>query len=119
MGLVAWPDAGELDRRIHIRKLTDVPNIAFGLTGTLDAGSWRWAKREPVRALAYRGAAQVGEEPTDVWWVRSGTDTRQEDITTEHVIEFKGRRYRVLSAQDVEGAGVFTLISTKDLGVVL
>lgn len=111
-------DAGQLNRRILIRLWSDMPNVAFGIDQTFDAGITRWARREPVHGIALRAGMQTGEVPTDLFWVRHGTGTQPEDITAAHVIEWNGRRYRVMDAIDVDGAGVFTRISTKDLGAI-
>lgn len=109
---------GELNRRIHIRLWADMPNPGFGIDQTFDAGIWRWAKYEPVHGLAIRAGAQTGEQPTDLFYVRYAAGTRPEDITTSHVVEFHGRRYRVVDAINEDGEDKFTRISTKDLGVI-
>lgn len=109
---------GELNRRILIRQWADVPNGAFGIDQTFDAGITRWAKKEPVHGLQIRMGSQTGETPTDLFFVRAAAGTRPEDITTAHVVEFKGRRYRVIDAIDVDGAGDYTRITTKDLGAI-
>lgn len=111
-------NAGELTRTVLIRKWSDVPNSAFGITQTEDAGISRRAKHEPVHGLAIRAGMQLGEVPTDLFYVRRGTGTKQTDITVEHVIEWNGRRYRVLDTLDVEDAQRFTRITTKDLGAI-
>lgn len=113
------PDTGELTRRVAIRKWTDVPNGAFGLNQSFDQGIVRWAKREPVHGLAIRAGMNTGEVPTDLFWVRYGTGTMPGDITQGHVIEWNGRRYRVLDTIDVEDKNQFTRISTKDLGAIV
>lgn len=113
------PDTGELQRRITIRRRTDAPNAAFGTDATYDAGITRWAKREPVHGLAIRLGAQTGEAPTDLWWVRYGVGTRPEDFTADNVIDWNGRRFRVIDAINVNDAQRFTRITTKDLGVIV
>lgn len=115
---MALPAPGELNRRIQIRVWADVPNGAFGLDQTFDAGFGRWAKHEPIHSLAMRAGAQTGEEPTDLFWVYYGTATKPADITATHVVEWDGRRYRVLDTIDVEGKREFTRISTKNLGAI-
>lgn len=114
----ALPVAGDLNRRIKIRLCSDVPNAAFGLDQTFDAGVSRWAKHEPVHGLAIRAGAQTDEAPTDLFWVRYGQATKPADITGSHVIEYNARRYRVLDTIDVDGARQFTRITTKDLGAI-
>jgi len=114
----ALPGAGELNRRITIRLATEVPNASFGTDLQLSAGITCWAKREPVHSLNLRAGMQTGEVPTDLFWVRYGTGTKQEDITASHVIEMAGRRYRVLGTLNVDDADVFTRIEAKDLGAI-
>ncbi len=112
------PQAGELNRRITIRLWADVPNAAFGLDQTFDPGTPRWAKVEPIHSLAIRAGQQTGEEPTHLVWVRYSPGTRPQDISASHVIEWRGRRYRVLDSIDVADAGRFTRITVKDIGVI-
>lgn len=112
------PEAGELQRRIKIRLWTDIPNVSMGLDQTFDPGVDRWAKVEPIYGIAIRAGMNVGEVPTHLFWVRYGPDTQPEDFTGSHVIEWRGRRYRVLDAINVMNADRFTRISVKDLGVI-
>lgn len=112
------PDSGELQRRIAIKLWSDVPNGVFGIDQVFDAGIQRWAKHEPVHGIAIRAGMNTGEVPTDLFWVRYGQGSRPEDITTAHVIEWAGRRYRVLDAINVDDAQRFTRITTKDLGAI-
>lgn len=115
---VDLPRAADLNRRINIRLQTDVPNASFGVDQTFDAGLPRWAKKEPIHSLALRDGANTGEAPTDLFWVRWGTGTKPADLTASHVIDFDGRRYRVLDTIDVDDLHQFTRISAKDLGAI-
>lgn len=112
------PSPGELNRRVAIRLWNDTPNGVFGVDQSFGAPLYRWAKKEPVHSLAIRSGMQTGEQPTDLFWVRIGDGTRPEDFTAAHVIELAGRRYRVVDAIDVNGAGIFCRVTTKDLGVI-
>ena len=115
---VTLPRIGELNRRAHIRLLAELPNTAFGLDQVLDAGIFRWAKMEPIYGLAIRAGMQVGEEITHLFWVRFAPGTKPTDFTASHVIECRGRRYRVMDAISIADADRFTRISAKDLGPV-
>ena len=95
-----------------------MPNITFGVTQTFDKGITRWAKHEPVHGLAIRAGMQTSEIPTDLFWVRYGTNSKPEDITTAHVIEWAKRRYRVMDTIDAEDKQQFTRITTKYLGAI-
>lgn len=112
------PGAGELNRRILLRLWSDVPNGAFGIDQTFDAGRNLWAMVDPVYSIAIRAGMNTGEVPTHLFWVRYAPDTHPESITASHVIEWKGRRYRVIDTINVDDADQFTRISTKDLGAI-
>ena len=113
------PDTGELNRRILIRRWLDAPNATFGLDQTFDAGIARWAKCEPIRApgsIATRMGVAVTEAPTHYFWVRFGRDTPAEYFSLDRVIEYRGRRFRILDAHNFQDADRFVRITTKDLG---
>lgn len=109
---------GSLNRRIQLRLWADVPNAAFGVDQTFDAGRALWARKEPIHGLTMRAGMATGEVPTDLFWVRWGQGTKPADVTVSHVIEYLGRRYRVLDAIDINDEHRFTRISAKDLGVI-
>ena len=116
---LALPDTGELNRRILIRTWSDVPNARFDIDQTFDPGITRWAKVEPIRAvgsIATRMGVAVSEEPTHFFWVRFGRDTPAEFFSLDRVIEYRGRRFRILDAQNAQDADRFIRITTKDLG---
>lgn len=119
MAGVFLPGAGDLNRRITIRLQTDEPNASFGVDQTYSAGLTRWAKVEPVHSLNIRAGMQTGEVPTHLFWVRFGTGTKPADITASHVIDYAGRRYRVLGTLNVDDADVYTRIEAKDLGAIV
>ena len=112
------PETGELQRRIVIRNWSDVPNAAFGVDQAFDAGVTRWAKVEPIYGIAIRAGMNTGEVPTHLFWVRYGPDTQPEDFNASMVVEWRGRRYRILDAINVAAADRFTRISAKDLGAI-
>jgi head-tail adaptor len=112
------PRTGELNRRILLRVRTDVPNASFGVDETYDAGIPRWAKKEPIHSVAIRAGQNTDESPTDLFWLRWGTGTKPTDLTTSHVIDYSGRRYRVLDSIDVDDKHRFTRITAKDLGAI-
>lgn len=117
-GLIAWPDSGELVRRITLRLWSDVPNAAFGLDQAFNPGIQRWAKVEPVQGVSIRSDMQTGEVPTHLFWVRYAPGTKPEEITASHVIEWNGRRFRVVDAINIEDGQRFTRITTKELGAI-
>lgn len=115
---IDWPEAGELNRRVTIRRWTDTANAAFGIDQAFDAGIDRWAKMQPVSGAAFWGSKQTGEEITHRFWLRWGTGTKPEEITGQHVIDYQNRRYRVMRSSDLGNAQRFTMIECKDLGAI-
>lgn len=109
--------AGKFDKRIWLRLLGEQPD---GDTGVEEQELMRrqlWAKHEPVHGLVLRAGAQTSETPTDLFYIRSATGTRVEEITVEHEVLYRGHRYRVMDAIDLEGRRQVTRLSVKDLGV--
>jgi len=112
----SMPSAGDLTRRVTLRLWTDVPNGVYGLNANYSAGVIRWAKVEPIHGLALRYSQPIGEAPTHLVWLRWGAGTQPTDITAAHVIEFDGRRLRVIDAIDLGGLRRFTRVTVKDIG---
>jgi SPP1 family predicted phage head-tail adaptor len=112
------PDTGELNRRILVRLWTDVPNASFGVDQSFDAGITLWAKVEPVRGVATRMAMATLEEPTHSFWVRFSFSMPAEYYAQNRVIEYRGRRFRILDAQNFQDANRFVRITAKDLGAI-
>jgi head-tail adaptor len=118
MSATQLPGAGDLNRRIQLRLRTDVPNAEFGVDETYSVGIPRWAKKEPIHSISIRAGQNTGEAPTDFFWVRWGTGTKPTDLTEGYVIDFDGRRYRVMDSIDVDDLHRFTRITAKDLGAI-
>lgn len=114
--LPAEPRAGDLRERVTLRLWSDTANAAFGIDQSFDAGIVRWAKHDAIHGLVLRAGVQTGEASTDLFWIRSSTGTQPEDITASHVIEWRGRRYRVVDTITVGVRHAFTRITAKDLG---
>lgn len=114
MGLTA----GLLKDRVKIRRHTNVPNVAFGLNELYDVGLDRWARLQQISAATYYGAKQVGENVTHWIELRRATGTQPEDLTTDFVVEFKGRRYRVVRSRVHPDDDQFTAIEALDLGAI-
>jgi len=115
-----WPQTGELNRRVVIRVWEDRPNAAFGIDQVFDAGITRWAAIKPVVGVAYWGAKQIDEEITHRIWLRWGTDTKPEDLTGQHVIDWpsEDRRFRVIRATAALDARQMTMVEVKELGFI-
>lgn len=115
---IRWPETGELNRRVTIRRWSDNANAGFGIDQVFDAGILRWAKIAPFVGVAYWGTKQISEEVTHRIWLRYGEGTKPENITGQHVIDHSNRRYRVVRALNAGDAGQFTMIECKDLGAI-
>jgi head-tail adaptor len=116
--MATLPTAGELNKRVTIKQWSDAPNAAFSLDQSFTDPIDRWAKVEPVGALAHYAAKQVSDTLTHRITVRQDSQTKPELFTTAVVIEHKQRRYRVLRATDLLGAGRFTQVECTDLGAI-
>jgi len=112
------PAAGELNRRILIKKRQDMPAMGGGISQTYDAGVQMWAKHVPVGTAIFFGTKQVGEDLTDRFIVRRTSTLNEKTITGEHVVEWDGQRYRVKRASDLEDARTFIMLETENLGSV-
>jgi len=117
---IAWPETGELVRRVVIRLWSDSSNFAFAIDQNFDVGISRWAKIEPIYGIAYWGNQQVCEETTHRIWLRWGTGTKETDITAQHVIDYPqgNRRYRVIRSLNIDDVQRFTRVDVKDLGAI-
>ena len=113
---IRWPSTGELNRRVLIRRWTSQANVSMGITETFDAGIARWAKIQPVSGAAFWGGEQTEEKVTHRVWLRWANDTQPDDITQQHVVDYKNQRYRVLRSVNVEDADQFTMLEVKLLG---
>lgn len=107
------PTVGELNRLVTIRRWQDVPNAAFGVDQTFDAGVQVWAKVEPVAGAIYYGTKQTGENVTHRFVIRYRIG-----ITAEHVVEYAGVRYRIQRVSDMNDARRFTVIEAQELGTI-
>ena len=112
------PAAGELNRRITIKKHQDMPAMGGGITETFDAGTDAWAKQEPVGNAIFFGTKQVEETVTDRFTIRRTSVLTERTITGEHVVEGGGARYRVKRATALNGGNRFVVIETELLGNV-
>ena len=112
------PTTGGLKHRVQLRKHSDVPNAAFGLDEQYAVSVPRWANVSQSSAGTYFGAKQVGESVTHWIVVRRGAGTQPEELTTDFVVEHKGRRYRVVRARLHPDDDQFTAIEALDLGAI-
>ena len=115
---ISWPDTGELTRQIVIKPWSDIPNAMLAIDQTYGTPLTCWAKVQPVTGVLYWAGKQIDNEVSDIFWVRYYDGTRPEQITGQHVIEWNGRRYRVMRTTNAGDAQCFTMIEAKNLGAI-
>lgn len=120
MSVITWPNVSELDRRVLIRRWTSQANFDMGLNETFDVGITRWAKIKPVAGSAFFDGQQTDEGMTHRIWIKYGTGSKPQDITTNHVIDHaaSNERFRVLRATNVGDAQRYTMIEVNLLGAI-
>jgi len=110
--------AGDLNRRITIRKWDDAPATGFGVTQTFDPGFTVWAFIRPTGAALFYGLQQIESGVTHQVVIRRSLVLNELSITGKHVVEHKGIRYRVKRASNVEDADVWVALDVEQLGVI-
>jgi SPP1 family predicted phage head-tail adaptor len=112
------PCACELNKRIKIRKQTDLPAMGGTVTQDFEDMANAWAKHQPVGNAIFFGTKQVGEAVTDRFIIRRSNAVNERTVTSSHVIEYDGLRYRVKRAADINGAKRFVMLEVENLGNV-
>lgn len=115
---MAQPASGELNRRIKILAIKDIPAMGAGVTQEYTLMTEVWAKHQPVGGAIFFGTKQVGDDLTDRFFVRRSTIVDERTVTANHVIEMSGVRYRVKRASPWESKRDFLMIETEALGDV-
>lgn len=110
------PSAGELNRRVAIKRWQDMPAMGGGISVADTLVATVWAKIEPVGGALYFGARQVGEDVTDRIFMRRNAVINERSVTGEHVCECDGQRYRVRRASAVNGGKVWLMLEVECLG---
>lgn len=113
-----YPCSCELNRRILLRKQTDLPAMGGTVTNTYEDMAHAWAKHEPVGNAIFYGTKQVGEDVTDRFVFRRTDTVNERTVTSSHVVEYSGLRYRVKRATDIKGARKFVMLEVENLGNV-
>lgn len=104
------PGAGELNRRVNIRRRVDVPALDSGLDQTFPESMPRWAKIEPAGSAVYAGSVQIDDTVTHRITVRY-----LDGLSNAHEIVHGDRVYRVKRITDMNGARRFTVIEAEEL----
>lgn len=112
------PTAGDLNRRVTLRKWQDVVDSGFGIDQTFDAGATVWASVEPVGSAIFWGSQQIENGVTHRIVARRTATINEASITGEHVAEYAGMRYRVKRASDINGERRFVVLEVEVLGAI-
>lgn len=110
------PQAGELNRRVAIKRWQDMPAMSGSITVSDTLVATVWAKIEPVGNAIFFGTKQVGEDVTDRIYIRRTSALTERTITGEHVCESGGLRYRVRRASALNGEKKWLLLEVEALG---
>jgi len=105
------PHAGELNRRVTIRRRVDLPAADMGLSPSYEGAVMRWAKIEPVGAATYAGSVQIDETITHRITLR-----HMPGITTAHEVVHGSAVYRVRRITNMNGGYRWTAIEAEQLG---
>ncbi|QQR69111.1 MAG: phage head closure protein [Alphaproteobacteria bacterium] len=108
------PGAGQLRQRIDIRAVSETPNGAYGVDQDFGVPVRVWAWATPVVGAAYMAAQQIDKTVTHQFVIRTST----EQITARHVIEWRGRRFRVRRVSPMVNHDHFTVIEAEELGAI-
>lgn len=106
-----FPDPGELDKRVLVRKRVDVPASDFGTEPEYPISFRAWAKVVQTSATTYQETAQTDNVITHyitIRW-RSG-------ITTDFEVVLNDLVYRVKRARDLNSKRRYLLLECTELG---
>lgn len=105
------PRAGELDKRVVIRRRADLPAADMGVESHFIEQRLRWAKIVPVGTAIYTGSVQTDAKITHRVIVRY-----LGELTTDIEILHGQTVYRVRRCTAMNGAKRFTMIEVEELG---
>ncbi|VEF08408.1 Bacteriophage head-tail adaptor [Pseudomonas fluorescens] len=119
------PAAGELNRRLAIRRRIDLPANDMGLDPLFSVLKGRWGKIQPVGTAVYAEGVQTDAKVTHRIWFRilKGITDAHEVV---HVAKVPGAEdvyevvpdtplYRVKRSADMNGTRRFTLLEVEEL----
>lgn len=107
---------GALKYYVKLRKQTDIPAMGGTINPTFEDVADVWADHEPVGNAIFYGTKQVGEDVTDRFVIRRNSAINERTLTSSHVIEHEGQRYRIKRASDLRGEHRFVMLETEGLG---
>lgn len=112
--MVARVQVGALRHRVDICRWQEFPSRSHaGTTSHYRRVARVWACKQAVDGVAYREGLQVGDNITHTFTLR-----HRPDITTTHVLEHDGTRYRVVRALDMDGTRKYLRLEATEEGPV-
>lgn len=110
-----YPDRGEMNHRITVRRRTDVPGTGAGFEPTFPEAFKAWAKIAQVGATAYQNSMQINHTITH----RITLDyRRRRTITTDHEVVFGDTVFKVKRIIDINNTQRFWVLECEALGSV-
>jgi hypothetical protein len=113
-----YPDIGELDKRVRVRRWQDEPDDAQGIEQTYDVGVPAWARIEPTGSALFYGLQQVEPGVTHRLATWRTKQLNADVVGGGHVVDCRGMRYRVRRATDINGQQDFLLLDLEQLGAI-
>jgi len=120
------PSSGELNRRIGVRRRTDLPSSDMGLSSEFSDLRPRWARIEPVGTAVYAEGVQTEVKLTHriIFRLLKGITDSHEVVHIRGLPGSPGQYevvqgspvYRVKRSADMNGTGRFTLLEVEELG---
>lgn len=109
---MAWriPGAGELNRRVTVRRRVDYPEDDGGLESQYPEQGKRWAKIEPVGTAVYTAGVQTDQRITHRIILR-----HLPGVTDSHEVVRGDIVYRVRRVADMNGEQRFTVLEVEEL----
>lgn len=105
------PGAGELNRRVRIRRRADLPGADMGLDPVFSERKQRWAQIEPVGTAVYAEGVQTDNKLTHRITLRF-----LKGVTDAHEVVHGATIYRVKRSADMNGTHRFTTLEVEELG---
>lgn len=104
------PPSQKLDKRVLIRRRTDVPFGDSALEHEFRDERPRWARIQPVGTAVYAEGQQTDHAITHRIWLR-----KIDGVTTSHEVVHGSNIYRVLRGAPLDGGNAFTILEVEQL----
>lgn len=105
------PGAGELNRRVRVRRRSDLPADNVGLDSVFSDDKQRWAMIVPAGTGVYVDGVQTDNKFTH--WI---TLRFLKGVTNDHEVVHGSTIYRIKRSADMNGTHRFTLLQVEELG---